>query len=277
MKLDSVDLISAGSSYSMNLSFRDPGSTNPYQVRGIFGLDAEEIVTKYSGVGTGNGEKHYDLSLVSRTPVIRVALNPNFQNNQSFSDLRDNVYRMISSSRTGAITINFNNGEDTIAVLSGFISKVESTHFEKMPEIQITVAPDYPMLVSPEPYILYPENPSPGAILVSDELSTAPHGFQFAVTFTDSISSFIMQDQEATWSFGVQPNAPFEIDDVLVFSNEHNNNQLYVVRDAVNIHLADTVTPYSTIPKIFPGLNWFTIPEETTVLAVSYNYTYWGV
>lgn len=276
MKLTNIDLIS-GPSYSMNLSFRDPGSTNPYQVRGVFGLDADEIVAKFTGYGAGDGASHYEMSLVGRNIVVRVALNPNFEENESFSDLRDNVYKMISSSRTGSIVINFNNGTETVATLSGFITKIESTHFEKMPEVQITITPDYPMLRSPEPLIYNPENAIPGAMLIADDISTAPHGFQFAVVFSSGSADFVLEDSESNWSFQVQPQAPFETDDILVFGNEYDDDKLYVTRDGSNIQLADAVVPGATFPKIFPGVNEFVIPNNTTLFVVSYYYTFWGV
>src|SRR5690349_10437174 len=119
MKLTSIEIHPENSSDVAILSFRDPNTINPYNVKGITGLDADEIVPRSYG-GSGSF-KFYNLSLLNREIVFKVGLNPRFSDHKSYSDLRDNLYRMISSSRTGKIQIQFKRGTDVIAVISGFV------------------------------------------------------------------------------------------------------------------------------------------------------------
>ncbi len=100
----SVELHPANSSDVCVLSFRDPTHANPYNVKEIIGLDADEIVPRFYG-GSGNS-KFYNLLLEKREIVIRVELNPKFGEFETFSDLRDKLYRLIASSRTGIIQIS---------------------------------------------------------------------------------------------------------------------------------------------------------------------------
>jgi hypothetical protein len=50
MKITNIDLLSSDDTLVANFSFRDPGTINPYIVKEIVGLDADEIVPKFYGV-----------------------------------------------------------------------------------------------------------------------------------------------------------------------------------------------------------------------------------
>lgn len=152
MKVTAVEIHPAGSSEMILLSFRDPGSTNPYNIIGITGLDADAIVPKYY---RGPSSSFYNMSLVNRDVVMQIGLNPDFTAYKTFSDLRDDLYRLIASSRTGKVSLHFKNRLDTVAVLSGSISKFETPLFEKKQTVTLTMACDDPMLRAPDPVVLF--------------------------------------------------------------------------------------------------------------------------
>jgi hypothetical protein len=277
MKITSIELHPENSSDVAVFSFRDPRSTNPYNVKAIAGLDAEEIVSRY--YGASYGQKFYNLSLEKRELIFKIGLNPRVGELESYSDLRDALYRMIASSRTGQIEIQFKNGSTVVAVTYGSISKLESPLTEKMQEVFITIKPREPMLKAPTPVIVPTAGLSLGNAVITDELSTAPHGFKLALNITVPIPSISIGPSGDSWSFEIIPVGGFFAADVLYFSSEYNDKYLYIMRSGGKIHLADAVVPGSIWPILFPGENTFVINPSANMAwsSITYYPTYWGV
>lgn len=277
MKLTGVKLYPAGAHTSVDLSFRDPTSQNPFQVRGIDGLDADQIVPRSYGSSLGSANRFYDFTLQKRDIVILIGLNPNLANSSSYSELRDQLFRVISSSRTGFVLLQFTNGTNVVATISGFVSKFETPQFTQNPEVRITISCDDPMLRAPTPvnvnFALSPTN----NILINDLMSTAPHGLKFRLKVNDTIPQLIFADETAKWAFKVKPSGGFVNDDIFWFSSEYNNKYLYFVRGGTTYQLGDAVVTNSVWPIIFPGQNHLKCEASLDWLAVSYYPTYWGV
>jgi hypothetical protein len=285
MRITSVELHPAGSANVAVLSFRDPTRSNSYNVRSITGLDADEIVARYYG-GSGSSAKFYDLALEKRQPIFRVQLNPNYGDHETHSSLRDDLYRMIASSRTGKLSIHFKNGVDVVAAISGFVIKLESPLFEREPEVHITLDADDPMLRALVPTELDVEGLNPDETVITDNLSTAHHGLKFELSFAEAEASVNIHDpNDDTWAFEVTPDGGFLVGDVLHFSSEKNDKYLYIQRGANQIHVADKITAGSVWPILFPGVNTLKIDGVTVVGAgynvnwdaISHRPSYWGV
>lgn len=276
MKLTSVEIRPDSSSEVAVLSFRDPNANNKYNVKSIAGLDADEIVPRSYG-GSGSF-RFYNLTLQKRTVVFKIGLNPSFVDRKSYSELRDDLYRIISASRTGKMSIWFKNGTNVKAALNGFVSKFNNTLFEKTQEVEITVVCDEPLLRAPDPTEFTGLNPIHSILEIED--STAPHGFSFNTEITAPIASLKITDpNDDTWNFEVVPSGGFLTGDKLYFSSEYNDKKLYIVRSSVNIYLADVIVPGSVWPILFPGVNQisFTHPESLDWDTISYYPAYWGV
>lgn len=277
MKVTSVEIHPSGSSEFVSLSFRDPRRQNPYNIKAIIGLDADEIVPRY--YGASGSQKFYNLTLEKRDLVFRIELNPDFST-QSYSELRDDLYRLVSSSRTGLLEVQFKNNTEVVAIVSGFVSKIEAAHFTKQPEVQITVGCSDPMLRAPSPINVDVSGLDPALTVVSDTLSTAPHGFRFELEFLTELPAIdITNPDEPGLVFEVTPSGGFITGDVLHFSSELTEKYLYILRGANTIRLADVITPGSIWPILFPGDNSFVIGSPTAVQwdAISHRPTYWGV
>lgn len=287
MRVTSIDIRAVNTSNVCSLSFRDPTSQNPYQVSGIVGLDAEEIVPRYYGASGGSDDKYYTLSLQKRDVVVKIVLNPRFALLESYSSLRDELYRLIASARTGALRLEFKDGVTVVASVSGFVSKFETDQFAKQPSATLTISCDEPMLRGPSIIEVDVGELDPEYPVIEDELSTAPHGFVFDVTFTSDMDDFIIADSELNWAFGLAFGlyGGFHVGDVLHFSSEHNAKELYLTRSAApgappgapQIHLAHVVSPRSIWPIIFPGTNSFVCSTGFEWTSMSYYPTYWGV
>ena len=283
MNITSVDMYDSKGILIAALSFRDPAARNPYLARAIIGLDADEIVSRFYAVSSQSKQKYYNLTLEQRDIVIRIQLNPQFST-QSYSELRDNLYKMIASSRTGLIELRFNNKTGSVAHVYGYIKKFEAGHFNEQPEVQITMECDDPILrgVDRVEPITVPTRLSSATI--TDDLSTAPHGFIFDVTFDQPSPSFIIEESATPeWAFTVTPGVigsgtGFLAFDHLFYSSESGNKYLYMVRGGNTIQLVDKILHGSVWPILFPGDNFFdSADEEFTWNHVSYFPAYWGI
>lgn len=284
MRVTSVELHPTGSSFVAVLSYRDPGRQNPYNVKSIVGLDADEIVPRYYG-GSGSNA-FYDLALEKREPGFQILLNPSHASGESYSGLRDNLYKMISSSRRGTVEVQFKDGNTVVAVLTGFVIKFEAALFDKEPGVLLVLKCLDPQLKAPDRVSVDVAALDPSLTVINDPMSTAPHGFTFVATFAQARSGFkIHNPADTTWSFEIIPSGGFLAGDALHFSSESKNKELYLVRGGVTTHLADKITPGSMWPILFPGDNTFAVDGVTVVGGVrslSWNSithypTYWGV
>lgn len=278
MKLTSVEFHPDGSSDVMELSFRDPMRELPYNVKGIQGLDADEIVSQFYGApGTVS---FFNMVMVKRTVVALMELNPDYAASESPSSLRDRVYKMIATSRKGLVHLWFKNGETVVATISGYFGKVEAPLFTDTPEVQVTINCDEPLLKSPDLVSIPVIGLDPALTVITDDVSTAPHGFKFEMSFDAPVASFIMADpDDDDWEFVVTPVGGFLIDDVLHYSSEYNNKYVYIVRAGNTIQLADVIEMGSVWPMIYPGDNSFSVSSGVSMDwdSITYYPTFWGV
>jgi len=279
MKVTSVELHPDGSSDVFVLSFRDPSRLNPYNVKGITGLDADELVARF--YGAPGAQNFYNMMLVKRQPMMLIELNPRYNLGESPATLRDAMYRMIASSRRGKVDIWFKNGEEVVAVLSGNVIKLEAPNFTTRSEVQITFNCVDPFLKAPTPVSLSVVALDPSLTEIQDDLSTAPHGVVFELTATAPITSITIDDpDDLSWEYTITPVGGFVAGDVIHYSSQYNDKYIYLVRAGVTIHLADVLTPGSIWPIIFPGrINTFRFSNGPSLdwNTISYYPTYWGV
>lgn len=282
MRVTGVEL-SSDNANVFSFGTSEVASTDKYLIKTIVGLDADEISRKFYGFGAQTNSKFYRYGVTKREIVLRVVLNPNYSINESFSEIRDELYRTISASRTGLINLLFTGGGAALATISGYISKFEVPYFSKTPELQITIQCPDPMLrgYSPVEYE-QGEIASQNPLIISDSLSTAPHGFSFEVEFITNTDYFLIQSDETSpdWTFKVFPDGGFQSGDRLVFSGEYGDKKLYVDNGLGQVtYLMDRIEPGSIWPIIFPGTNEFYIEdvEFLSWYALSYYPAYWGI
>lgn len=278
MKLTGVEIHPDGSDDYTLLSFQDPTRGNPYNVKDIVGLDADSIIPRFYGPMT---TRFYELSLEKREIVFKIDLNPKFTDNQTFSDLRDGLYKMISSSRTGKVQVQFKDGVYPVAGIMGFVTKFDTTQFEKEQEVQMTVRCDEPMLKALEPVIIPVNTLNFTRAVIRDDKSTAPHGFYFELNVTASITTVITitDPDDSSWNFTIAPGWGLIAGDRLVLSSDFKDRQLYVLRSGTKYQIGDWIAAGSVWPIIFPGLNTFSFTHAAQLAwnACSYYPTYWGV
>lgn len=280
MRIDSVELHPAGSAFVAVLSFKDPGRANSYNVKTMTGLDPDVIVPRYYGKASNSNDSFYNLAPLKREFGMKIGLNPQFSAGKSYSDLRDDLYRMIASSRTGSVQVQFKYNGAVVAVVTATVSKLEAPQFEKAPEVTITFSSDDSLLKALAATIVPVVGLNMADVNIQDLVSTAPHGFDFTMSFTAASPSLTIADPtNPSWNFVVTPVGGFLNGDVLHFSSDPKNKQLYITRGAATIYLADVITPGGMWPILFPGDNHFSFTSAgaKTITAISHFLTYWGV
>lgn len=282
MRITGIDIYASESSEPIGFSLQELDPTAPYVIRSIVGLDAEDIVPKFYGFGAFSKPKFYDFVLKPRDIVSRIVLNPRFRLDESFSDVRDNLYRAISATRTGELSLYFKAGSTIVAKITGRITKFEASYFDSIPEVQLTISCPDPMFRSFVAIITEPEDlPTENPVIITDALSNAPHGFAMQFTITDDIPSFTIQDDPSNpeWMFKITPTTGFQTDDVLYISSDSINKTVYIVRDSDVIFLMDVVEPTSVWPILFPGENTFYFMDIDSFdwISTESSAAYWGV
>lgn len=281
MRVTGVEL-SSDNANIISFGMGDVSSTDKYLIKTIVGLDADEVIRKFYSFASNSSSKFYNFSMKKREIVFRIVLNPNYSINEDFSDVRDEIYRSISSSRTGLINILFRSGGAAVAQISGYFTKFEVPYFSKVPELQITINCDDFMLRGFNPVELDAQMlGASNLIYVSDSISTAPHGMTLSLTYDTASPYFKITDSltEPSWSFTVTPQGGFLPGDNLVILSEYDTRSVYMVRSSVTIPILDRIATDSIWPILFPGSNEFYIFDRSKFdwNYVSFYTAYWGL
>lgn len=283
MRLTSVAISTSDTDEQISFSVMDQDPDARYLTRAIVGIDAEEIVRKYIGRGLQTGKKFYEFVLTPRDIVIRASLNPKHSVNEDVQEIRDDVYRLISSNLSGELTLLFKSGSIIVSTIVGYVSKMEVAYTSKTPELQITVTCDNPIFKTHNPFEATTEElTSTNPIEVTDDVCTKPHGFNFRVKFTAVTTTFVVQDAASNpdWIFQVTPATSFQVDDELYISSEHGAKRVLWDKDVgADVELMDKVVAGSIWPQIFHGKNTFYFPQIANFDWVDFRFypEFWGL
>lgn len=281
MKINNVVLSTViGNEDLIKLAFRDTRMQVPYVVKSIAGLDALDISSNFSGFGE-NSLAFFDRGLPKRTIIIRLGLNPTFRNARSHSDLRDELYRLISSDRTGRVQVNFCLDNYKIANVEGTIDKVETNHFERSPEAQLTIVCDDGLLRSTTTNVI-DVSTFGKTFFVTDCISTAPHGFYMELNMTAINPDFVFKSAYSTFSINAQGGMLeqwYQPNDRLKITTESGKVDARLLRGGLEVSMMEYVQGYkgSQWPVLYPGRNRFEIVSHAEVVRFEYKEAFWGV
>lgn len=274
--------LNANDTELVHFSLSDVPTSDRFLFRSWSGMATDAIVSSTYAFGASSNKPFLGMSMPDREIVLRLYLNPVYKRNETPADLRDEIYRIISSSRTGEIELRLYSSAAVVGYLMCTVTKVEAGYVNQMPEVQITFKADNPLIrgVSPVRY-LGADLPAVNPMVVGDNQSTAPHGFEGCVTFTSAEDSFTVQEKQTDpdWTFTVTPNGGFQVGDKLLFSSDYNNTFVYMDRSSTITHLVDKVQSGSVWPMIFPGWNELYFQEwgSFDLDYVEWYSAYWGV
>lgn len=260
--------------------FEGPKPRNPYILRVVDGLDAEQITPQFYGQGEVSNANFSSLVLEPREVVMRIGLRPNWRIGETPSMLRSNLQRAIASNRKGTVQLRFFDDEVVVGVLEGFITKFNAPTSTKDTDVFITVKCENPLIRSLDVTSqIVGEVDLSETVIINDPISTAPHGMYLKFTFTGAESNFIIREPGGSPDWIFQIDYAFLSGDQLYISSDDNNKYVYRVRSAVTLHLADKLALGSVWPVMFPMENsYFIDNDESLTLNEWYWYeTYWGV
>lgn len=292
MKVSEVAVM-AGNSQIFCFSLSAPKDNDRYYIRTMMGMDASEIVSRFNRFGLYSGQPLVTQSIVDREIVLRVVLNPEWGLSEDYSTLRDHIYRGISGSRTGQITLRLLDTGIIVAEITGVITKVEVPIFSKTPEMQITINCPDAMLVSPLPQnvntSIFQTDGTGIKGAVVDPQSTAPHGLVAQFTHTGANDIFVIKDNDPSnvsseWELRLEYS--FLSGDVLTVDTRTRTRAIYITRSATRIDMLSHMSLDSTWPLIYPGANHIWIAGLNTgssahadvgLDSLSHASTYWGI
>lgn len=167
---------------------------DPFQVQDISGLGPSEadvfITTSINGVGSFHGRRPR-----SRQIVVTVKLNPAYDVDETYADLRHKIYEM-TSTPTGEISFllfqdSVDGGEITstaIAGINGYVSKMDISIFDREPKVQIVID-----CVGSNLKAIYPVTKDPFAAdnvtdVVVENQGNAPVGFEVNFTMGEDVT-----------------------------------------------------------------------------------------
>lgn len=278
-------------SLDVTLSIQDPTVQNPYVIKAIAGFDVDELVPTYNLAGSPL--QQVDMKAPKRNPVFRILLNPDFSMGQSYSGLRDNLYRIISASGLSTCSIKFFDSATLMARTAGYLTKFEAPHSSEVPEVQMTFECRDAFLyrngtlvtTTPQPYYT-----------VEDEISTAPHGFWFEGSFSADVVPFSSSTKYSFYSpaypnyftfefspfywvdsLGVE-NWGFLAGDAIRLDSRPDFREFVLIRSGVTYPMADHIVANSVWPQIYYGSNQVrcSIPEFGFT-KIFHDYAFWGI
>lgn len=282
--------VSAEEFVSFSLSQVD--QTQSYILEQAVGLDPDQITPVFAGSWTEGAikEEYFEMKLPPRSIGLKIKLNPQLGASETYSSLREHLYKIISRARTGKVELRLKYNDTIVATIQGLVNRVESSLFDTDPKIQLSIGCQDPFLKGPEE-ILYPSPtytyPADFDWTIDDDVSTAPHGFRMKITVgAYDVDSLTIQTVTGYDNLALTVNKTFQEDDEIFFSSEENNKYLYFVRGSSTTYLTDKIESGAVWPRLFPGENNFHLnaptQEELFGYTVRIDYIkhyphYWGV
>lgn len=217
----------------------------------------------------------------TRDVVCKIGLNP--QIGQSYSELRDNLYKLIS--RT--VFVKMMNGSKVVAQSTGFIRQFDASHFTNLPEILVTIECQDGAFSAPASITVPLATLNTLTPVINYEEGTAPAGMDLQFTVTANHTGFSITEYSKFWAVGgadvhnlFSVSYAFLTGDLVKIATHPKKRSLTVTRGGVTKDLAGYLNAGAIWPKLYTGVNAFTwtfASSWMTWTLVSYTPRYWGV
>jgi len=210
----------------------------------------------------------------NRQIVMRVGLNPNYGVNQTPEQLRSTLYKMLTLDYTSALRFSLMDGGIIVAIVDGYISKMEVAHFAKDPEVQITIECLQPYLLAPNPTVLVPTTKATFPVV---NPGTASTWFKADFNITGTIANF-------TLSRNLKPLEQMKIQttllpgDVLSIDTRDGQKNITYTRAGKTENAVGILSIDSIWLELYAGLN--TLKTSSAAFnwgSITFTPRYWGV
>lgn len=250
----------------------DVSEDDDYIVKQIDGLDPPE--QNVAIAKTASGGKYQGVESQDREIVALIMLNK-----ERAKSLRNNLYTMLRTGVDPKVWVDFMSGDSLFATVEAYCKRFEAALFVKDPAIQITLRALNPTFRSP---ILTKYAPGDLSELNPNiyNSGTAEAGFQFAVTFTGSMSSWYIKVAEDQ-NYGMQFTKAFVSGDTLEVSTIPGKRYVHWKKAGGTVqNMMSILTADSEWLTLHPGSNHFVMPPGTNwnwVGDLSFTPQYWGL
>lgn len=231
--------------------------TNKYIVKAADGLGPVEVDV-YIANTLAQGGQYQGRRPQSREIVLRVGLNPDYGSGQNASDLRNELYGLLSPNVTDNILVQLMSNALTVDMQTeGYVKRIEIVPFSKDPEVQIVIA-------CPEPYFEAPVTsnwvPSVKNNFIVPNLGTAPTGFILEATFTSARAGWTLRHGDpADGPPYLYTSYTFATGDTILYWTQPGERYLYVRKaNGTEINIIDTMSDASSWLMLHGGDNLFT-------------------
>lgn len=291
----------------VTLQLAEVDGAAPYVLKGATGLEAPEL-----GDQLGSRQNYANFgALEPREISLLMQINPDYKTDKTISDLRDDIYRMANTAGNGLIDVGFWNGDEAVAHIHGYVTKVDTNVFVKESEVLIMIRCPDPMIRAyleencfdmDESELYEPPPPSvtnDSILILNDTKSTAPHGFVMELEFNGNPYPAPFEIITHHANLGQSYFRIGEAGTGILFLGDDklrlNTNPMQLQIDVYNEFeldppnysrpLAHKLAPGFRWPTIYPGYNVFefnpplrTAPLSTYVIKKFTHYpTYWGI
>lgn len=291
MKIDSLKMESYGTSVKSDITIMlantYPNVYSPVLVSAT-GLSGGDIINVPNGNSMGIGELSTPTAL-SRDISLRIRPGGS-PGPLELSALRDRVYRAVNGASSGLIKLSIMYKNESQGYIVCVINNIDVDIFTSSPSLTVHMSAVNNTLFQSESDIsvkLDRVSVTPitngMSILVTDNASTAAHGFIVAITFNRNLSGIklVPAYNIEAWSFEI--NYDFLDGDIFYLISYPNQRDVYKLTGGISNakqNLAAYIKPGSTWPLMRYGSNRFDITSSAsglTIGAFTYRETFWGI
>lgn len=256
-------------------------SSGPYLLKQVDGLGPTPIDVNIAG------GKYRGRTAQPRQIISRIGLLPNYATNQKASDLRDELYGLLTNPHgvdTNDVPIDFMRydgpgGWTIVATTTGYASKFEIVPFSKDPEVQVTFECASAFLDGGE---FESRSPEIGSVLPAfTNPGTAESGFVLTLKFESVVPSFKITHTD-TGKF-MEIVYPFTSSKILKIDTREGSRGVWVINESnVETNIIYALTADSTWLTLFNGENAFLVSSTEFNWAdfqpgFFWRPQYWGV
>lgn len=197
-----------------------------------------------------------------RQLVVLMGLNPNYAIGETVESLREILYGLIGTDESDALDFEVWNDDEQVAIIAGWVSKVEPAIFSKDPLMQITIECIAAYFNAPNPVIVDLTTMSKVTLSFTN-VGSIGTGFKLAITLTSALSSYQISN-----AFGhMNVTYGFHSGDQIIFDTRDGTRDVVRVRAGVSLSLIDMLDDNSKWLHVTRGLNAITMSSS----AFNYN------
>lgn len=261
-----------------NINLRHGPDADPsdhYILKSVDGLGPPDITNAIAQLDSGG--RYGGRQAAPKQLIFTIGLNPRWDNGQTALELREEIYKLLSTGYNPSVPIRLLNGDTPVAKTTGYVAHIDPDLFSKDPQIVLTMDTLDAYLHDVNP-THYGHNDIGGFRPVVVNPGTAEVGFQFAVKFTAARNKWFIKVREHQ-NIGMEFDFDFSIGDVLAVSTipgskyVHWNKHRGKVTNKMGI-----LTNSSEWLTLHPDVNHFVVPKTGWVWKGPLQFTarWWG-